>query len=273
MAKRPKLITIGQLEGATAWRWGPRQLGLSMVQAILFDLAGTLLHFADVQPRELFWVGARDTWQYLHAQGISAPPFDIYAGANLRAFKRRYIWSNLRRRDFNAMDVMIGVLEKFAIGLPTADLRTLAWMWYQPVAQHATVEPGTHAMLETFRRSGLKLAIVSNTCAPGYCLDRHLEREKLLQYFPIRVYSSHTVYRKPHPEIFRTALGHLGVTAQQAVFVGDLIGTDIKGARRVGMKTVWKRDGHAVSPARRKWPDHVIKNLTDLTAVLPKLGP
>ena len=241
-----------------------------MVQAILFDLAGTLLRFTDIDPHRLFWIGAQDTWQYLHQQGIAAPPFKVYAGAHLRAFKRRYLWSHLRRRDFNAMDVMTRVLEKFAIRLAPAHLHTLAWMWYHPVARQAVVEPGTHAMLESFRGQGLKMAIVSNTCAPGYCLDRHLEREKLLEFFPIRVYSSHTAYRKPHPKIFRAALGDLGVAPQHAMFVGDLIRADIKGARRVGMKTVWKPDGHTGSPGRRHPPDHVIVKITDLPSVLPE---
>ena len=242
-----------------------------MVEAILFDLANTLLYFNDFDARKFFLEGAADTYGYLREQDVEIPAFKIYALAHMRAFRRRYIWSSVRRRDFDAMDVMVGVLRKLAIDVPARNQHILAWMWYRPVAQRASVEPGTHAMLESFRRRGIKMAIVSNTCAPACCLDRHLEREKLLEFFPTRVYSSHTFYRKPHPEIFRTALDELGVRPQQALFVGDLIRADIKGARRVGMKTVWKPVGPTRQPSRRNRPDHIIRKITDLPSVLTEL--
>ena len=41
--------------------------------------------------------------------------------------------------------------------------------------------------------------------------------------------------RKPDPKIFRMALDRLGVPASEAVFVGDNLQTDIKGALNCGM--------------------------------------
>jgi putative hydrolase of the HAD superfamily len=45
---------------------------------------------------------------------------------------------------------------------------------------------------------------------------------------------------KPHHEIFARALERLNVPAAQAVYVGDLL--DVAGARRAGMRPVWRRD-------------------------------
>ncbi len=45
--------------------------------------------------------------------------------------------------------------------------------------------------------------------------------------------------RKPHPEIFQKALEKLGVAAEETVFVGDTVDADVKGAKDLGMKTVF----------------------------------
>jgi HAD superfamily hydrolase (TIGR01549 family) len=242
-----------------------------MLQAILFDFADTLLLFGKFNKNKIFKTGSRDTYQHLKTLDIELPSYSVYARANMRAFRRTYIWSNLRRRDFNSMDVMVQVFKKLKMRVPEREHPILAWMWYRPVLQQVRIEPGTHEMLKDFRQRGLRLAIVSNTCAPGHCLDRHLEKEQLLEYFPIRIYSSHTIYRKPHPEIFRIALESLGVAADQAMFVGDLIRADIKGARRAGMRTVWKPAVHPARCSRRNRPDHIIRKITELPKVLESL--
>jgi putative hydrolase of the HAD superfamily len=240
-----------------------------MVKAVLFDLADTLLQFDHLNHRALFVMGAKDTYRHLHGMNLPLPDFEAYTRAHFRAFRRKYIWSNIRRRDFNVNDVICRVLEKLGIPLPSEDVPALVWRWYKPVVRRATVETGTHAMLRQLRREGFKLAIISNTCAPDYCLDRHLEHEKLLEFFPTRIYSSNTIYRKPHPEIFRVALEELGVGADEAVFVGDMLGADIKGARRAGMTTVWK-PAERTRPKRKRLvrPDHEIEKITDLMNVL-----
>ena len=52
------------------------------------------------------------------------------------------------------------------------------------------------------------------------------------------VFSSEVGKRKPHPEIFERALEVLGVPAAEAVFVGDRLYEDVRGAAELGMTTV-----------------------------------
>ena len=244
-----------------------------MVKAILFDLADTLLQFDHLDHRALFVLGAKNTYRHLHTLDVPLPEFEVYTRVHFRAFRRKYIWSNIRQRDFNVNDVICRVLSKLEIPVPEEDIPALVWRWYKPVVRRATVEEGTHAMLREFQRQGVKLAIVSNTCAPDYCLDRHLEREKLLEFFSTRVYSSNTIYRKPHPVIFRVALEQLGIAAEHAVFVGDTLGADIKGARRAGMTTVWKPAARTKSTRKRRVrPDHEIEKITDLADIVLGCG-
>jgi putative hydrolase of the HAD superfamily len=170
------------------------------------------------------------------------------------------------------------VARRLKLHVSEHELHELAWLWYQPILKDSHIDAGVRGMLETLRKAGTKLAIVSNTVVPGHCLDRHLEEAGLLEFFPIRIYSSDTRYRKPHPRIFRIALDKVGVKPDRTVFVGDLLQTDIRGARRSGMKTIWKparHSAHAHSPhphPGRHKPDVIIRRITQLPEVLPQVG-
>jgi putative hydrolase of the HAD superfamily len=101
-------------------------------------------------------------------------------------------------------------------------------------------------------------------------LDRHMEMHGLLEFFPIRIYSSEIGYRKPHPRIFKMALDAVGVRPQNAIFVGDLIKIDVVGARRSGMVTVL-RQPFAESRTHRV-ADHVVRKISEIHQMLPILG-
>lgn len=52
------------------------------------------------------------------------------------------------------------------------------------------------------------------------------------------VFSSEVGKRKPHPAIFERALDALDVVPADALFVGDRLYEDVRGAAELGMKTV-----------------------------------
>ena len=141
-------------------------------------------------------------------------------------------------------------------------------------AEHDAWEPArslaatTHALLESLRARGLKLALVSNAFDPPGLLHRDLERFGVAERLDFAVFSSEVGRRKPHPAIFERALAALGVQAEAALFVGDTLASDIAGARALGMHTcqaVWFRaDEEAGAPE----PDFLAVTQMDvLTAV------
>jgi putative hydrolase of the HAD superfamily len=85
------------------------------------------------------------------------------------------------------------------------------------------------------------------------------------------VYSSEVGFRKPDRRIFDAALAELGMPASQTLFVGDLVKTDMIGARRAGMRTALKQPWSNLSPHRGV--DHVIRRISDLKDLLPALAP
>ena len=117
--------------------------------------------------------------------------------------------------------------------------------------------------LQHLRDSGFKLAIVSNWESP---LDPLTERLGIAEYFDVIVASHDTRVRseKPDPHIFNYALAAVGVSAAEAVHVGDTYAADIVGARGVGIRPILlDRDDTQTG----RW-DETVQSLSELPKLL-----
>ncbi len=75
------------------------------------------------------------------------------------------------------------------------------------------------------------------------------------------------VIGKPQPGMFESALGHLGVPAENTLMIGDRLDTDILGGINAGMKTAMMLTGvvtRAEVEASEIQPDAVYETLPDL---------
>jgi putative hydrolase of the HAD superfamily len=95
------------------------------------------------------------------------------------------------------------------------------------------------ALLQALRGRGLKTAIVANSWPePARLLRADVAAFGLGDLIDLCVFSSEVGSSKPDPAIFLYALGELGVDPLDAMFVGDRLVADIRGAANVGMTTV-----------------------------------
>ncbi|MFF4568540.1 TIGR01458 family HAD-type hydrolase [Streptomyces sp. NPDC001410] len=79
------------------------------------------------------------------------------------------------------------------------------------------------------------------------------------------------VMGKPSPAFFEAALARLGVTADQALMVGDDVESDVLAAQRVGIAGVLVRTGKyqpETLAGASGTPDHVVDTFADLPALL-----
>jgi putative hydrolase of the HAD superfamily len=94
------------------------------------------------------------------------------------------------------------------------------------------------------------LALISDTAfSPGRILARLLEEWGIRRHFRLLVFSDETGVSKPHRLAFDTALKGLDASPREAVHVGDIEWTDIRGAKDFGMRAILFR-GDARSPFR-----------------------
>jgi putative hydrolase of the HAD superfamily len=207
-----------------------------VIRAVLFDAVGTL-----IQLREP--VG--ETYaRVAHAHGLAVhsaaltnafsralrtmPPM-VFAGLDgdaLRAAEREW-WHAVVARVFAAAGgpssgeqferCFAALFAHFA----TAD----AW--------RAT--EGAAAVLAAIRARGLRTGMVSNF---DYRLSRILDALGLAPLLEVVVLPADAGAAKPDARIFAVALEHLGVSAADALYVGDDAEQDIAGARAAGLQAI-----------------------------------
>jgi putative hydrolase of the HAD superfamily len=81
-------------------------------------------------------------------------------------------------------------------------------------------------------------------------------------------FSSDTMLRKPHPELFRMAMRNLKVDVEDSVYIGNSPLFDVKGANGVGMRAVLK-EAEYYDPCVEAVPDLTISNWDELLEYLP----
>lgn len=83
--------------------------------------------------------------------------------------------------------------------------------------------------IESMRSAGMQMCILSNTRNPGR-LDR-LAKTMGIPYYLGKF--------KPSTEMYERALQEFGVSADEAIMIGDQMFTDILGANRTGIDAIW----------------------------------
>ncbi|MBS1104932.1 MAG: HAD-superfamily hydrolase, subfamily variant 1 [Deltaproteobacteria bacterium] len=116
-------------------------------------------------------------------------------------------------------------------------------------------------------RAGVPAALICDTgLTPGRVVRKHLARVGLLDGLRAQLFSDEVGVPKPDARIFRAALAALGVAARGAVHVGDLLRTDVAGARNVGMQSVRLRATHDDATELPE-ADHVAASHAELRAI------
>ncbi len=122
---------------------------------------------------------------------------------------------------------------------------------------------GVPQVLETLS-SSYRLGAITNGNA-----DVH--RIGIGHWFHFVVSAAEAQALKPEPAIYEAALESAGVSAAQAVHVGDDPVRDVQGAAEVGMRTVWVNAGGADWPGGKR-PDAEVKTVRELSDVLAGWG-
>ncbi len=109
-----------------------------------------------------------------------------------------------------------------------------------------------------------ELGLVANIWANKALWLQELERVGIRQLFKTMVFSSDYTSMKPSPKLFQLALDAFTTDNSQMVFVGDSLVYDIKGAKAVGLSTIWINNGKNDGNADSEGIDFVVDNLLNL---------
>lgn len=218
---------------------------LSSVQAVVFDLDGTLFDRRETFRRHVALQARR-----LH---------ELFADVGAVGLERIEALDNNgtlpRKVFFQAVET--------ELGLPAGSWTRLRDDFEAHFPEDCVPAPHLHATLETLRAAGLKLGLVTN--GRSVMQARKIDGLGIRPMFGAVVISEAAGIRKPDPRIFAQALQQLEVDPSRAVFVGDNPDADVNGAKSSGLLAIWKRDHFWPGPAAADW---IIDDLSEIPALM-----
>jgi polyol permease family/HAD superfamily hydrolase (TIGR01549 family) len=139
--------------------------------------------------------------------------------------------------------------------------------WEYPASSlYPDVKPALKALAAHF-----KLGLVANS---GEAALKALRRDGLHDLFDVIALADFVGVEKPNEKIFQYALDKAGVPATRAVHIGNRLDSDIRPAKRLGLRTVWVLRGDAPpAPTLEQLaePDAVVISLIGVPTALSRL--
>jgi len=201
------------------------------VKAVLFDLGGTLIKTAEI-PHVMKRI-LEDCGINRSLEDVSIAWKKVDKGLNFRDLTGLLdeFWVQWNVRILRNLQVNSGTRR-------LAEFIITRWWDYSDV----TLFPDAQKILPLLKEKGLKIGVVTNGLQSD--VDEILPKVGLQDFFDVVVVIDTLRKMKPDVEVFHYALQRLETAASEAVFVGDELEADYKGARGAGL-TVYliDRDG------------------------------
>lgn len=220
-----------------------------MIQAVLFDLDGTLIN--------------RDATvdQFVtdqHSRLNIDVPVDIYRSRFCELDRGGYgdkntVWSTLVT-EFGIRSTSDELL---------ADFRRNA-------SRFSQLFPGTKEILRELRARGYRLGIVTNGTVE--LQDAKIQVTGLSTLVDVVLISEHEKLRKPDSEIFVRTAKRLGVDVSECLFVGDNPRADVVGAHEAGMKVAWFQVNQTWPAELAYRPVHVVSNAGEIIEIVSQVA-
>lgn len=206
------------------------------VDAVTFDCWGTLLAFERERPegrhvRELALERA------VRAAGLDLSETEIRERLSAAHSLHTDEWESAR--ESGSPDMARWALEPLGITDPAITLTLVREFEEAALAEDVRPLDGAVDTLRALAERNIRLALVCDTgFSPGRIVRQLLDRVGLLEWLEVQVFSNEVGLPKPNAPVFHAALEGLRADPGNAVHVGDLLRTDVAGAREVGMGTV-----------------------------------
>lgn len=218
-------------------------------KAVLFDLDNTLIDFMRMKKIscEAAISAMIDAGLPLGKEKAYKALFDLYGvhGIEHGEIFQKFLEKTIGRVDYRILSKGVAAYRKMQAG------------YLEPY-------PHVRSTLIFLRENGLHLGIVSD--APRMKAWMRLAEMGLTDFFDFVVALDDTGKLKPNALPFKAALKELGVPPEEILFVGDNPERDIRGAKRVGMKTALAKYGQTF-PGKGIKADYVLNDFEDLKAI------
>lgn len=211
------------------------RIDISKVKGVLFDLGGTLIEYINDPPKTVFddfassltqddpQIAFHDFsalidsyWVHMQKEFYSAPE-----SMDISEYNRQF----LKKHGFS--DATSEKLSK-----PFSDLI------FKLELEGTCLKDGAIELLDLLKSKNFRIGIITNASHNKNRIMQILSRVGIEKYFETIVVSSEVGIKKPDPRIFLIALDNMNLKSEEAVYVGDRIEYDAKGAENEGMRFI-----------------------------------
>ncbi|UCD72783.1 MAG: HAD-IA family hydrolase [Candidatus Bathyarchaeota archaeon] len=234
---------------------------LNGIAAVLFDLDDTLID--SVRGKSIAEKIIADILaSYIHNLGIAVDKEILLCELLLidqmmnrrRLYDRSIWWQSLVGR----LNLKVALPRHLVIEMTKA-----YWSYF---GTYSLPFPDTAITLDSLLMRGYRLGMVTDTDGtPGVKMHRISQLSFKRAFSTIVIAGEDTVKTKPSVFPFKLAASRLGLSCAECVFVGDKPFTDIRGAKKAGMKSILIRRGIWESEEQ---PDFTVSSLSELCRFL-----
>ncbi len=237
-----------------------------MIQAITFDLWNTLITNKSHSEQRLQYF-----FQFLQEREIFIPFEDLKNAYDKKFHFSEVTFEEIEFRHIYTVDRILNVLKEIKTEISKADLDHLRQEFESMMLQDPPqLKDGVKKTLEELV-SSYQIGLISNTgVTPGRILSKVLDGHDILDFFDVTVFSDESGFFKPHLKMFKMPLKKLKCKAQNAIHVGDILETDIKGANDYKMYSIWINDSDKPKSIYIQ-PDYEIQQIYEIVKIVSDL--
>lgn len=222
------------------------------VEAVIFDLDGTLAHF-NLDYKTL----RSEVRSYLIRIGIPTSLVDVNESIFEMLKKAEIFLKNNGKPVENFADVRGQAL-------------TIAEKYEMEAASTTNLQSGAIETLKELRQMNVKVGLC--TTSSEKAVNYILKRFKIQDFFKVVVPRDKVKYVKPNTEQFELALKALNVSPQATIIVGDSI-VDMQSARDLKAVAVGSPTGmSSLEQLKNNGANYIITSLTDLPVLIKEIN-
>jgi len=240
-----------------------------MITAFLFDMGNTLIDFHR---------GPADSEKYDIGLNMMVPVLSKYNPAiNFEVLKKEFLpileEIFVRRlsleHEIPINEYLDPFLSRYKIKLRSNQKITLLEKFYSGFIDHVWVDPSIPDTFLHIRRTGIKIAVISNAWLPQEIYVRIFKKIGLHQWINAYYFSYTVGASKPNLKIFQYALSTLRIHPATSWMIGDNVLKDLEPAKKLGLTTVWFHPTGATLPKEQKHlVDHQITKIQDILSFI-----
>jgi putative hydrolase of the HAD superfamily len=238
-----------------------------MIQAIMFDLWNTLFINKSYSKQRL-----EHLFQFLQKRQNFLSFDELRSAYNKRFHLSEVTFEEIEFRHIYTEDRISNVLSELNITISKDNMEIIKQdLESQMLQDPPLLKPGVKKTLVELAPN-YQIGLISNTgVTPGRILSKLLDVYEILDLFDVKIFSDETGYFKPHPKMFEIPLKKLRCKAQNAIHIGDMLETDVKGANEFQMTSIWFNDANKTESLEIK-PNYEIREISEVIQIIKDLS-